>query len=65
MTTRRQFLASVPIIAIPHEAKPENPPLDVGSLTKELADCLTRMHGGHWRVSIDGKNEFVLISKKI
>jgi hypothetical protein len=64
MTTRRQFLASVPIIAIPQEARPEKPQIDAESLAKELSQCLARMHGGDWRISIDRHHEFVLISKK-
>lgn len=68
MTSRRNFLQIAPLVAsatiLPAIGRTETLPA-IPDQAKQLARALAATYGGDWKVSIDRKNEFVLISKTI
>lgn len=63
MSTRREFLSSIPVIWFPviqAKAKQED---RVDELVGELSAALERLHGGKWAATQDDKKRYVLLAR--
>lgn len=69
MQTRREVIRSFAVgaaVVYPMDVQATRPrTIDICRRASELADIMAEATGGQWRVSVDEKLEFILISKVV
>lgn len=64
VSTRREFLSSIPAIWLPVTQQPTSDDDRIDRMVAELASVLERHHGGKWAATRDVKNQFVMICRQ-
>lgn len=70
MPNRRDFLKNMPVFALSYSLQAklaESADIEAGIKKRadELAGVMKDSHGGQWKVTIDSRREFILVSKML